>query len=263
MGVVISTNSTLAPISFASSIIGFVSFAFTLGTFLKVVWVNLETVSEPAHDVHTMLNNLREELLEERASLKVLKKVNKHRRKFRRKLPESLHELLNVELDEVTVKTMSDTVRAYCRQFQQLERPFLKNGEDGIQQARHRRRGDLSPSPHYEHSAYASPPYEKRAKNRDRGRSRNEDSDDDLYWAQRVKYAPYGLRRRLDWLYHKSNAQALMEQLSRLQTRRISRQVNSMAVMLREYGDSVLHSEDQLGRLEERLNRVVGIRRME
>jgi len=39
MGVVLS-KSVLSPLSLVSVVVGFVGFAFTLGTFLKVLWVN-------------------------------------------------------------------------------------------------------------------------------------------------------------------------------------------------------------------------------
>lgn len=41
MGVAISTQSTLAPVSLASTVIGFVSFAFTVATAVRVFWENV------------------------------------------------------------------------------------------------------------------------------------------------------------------------------------------------------------------------------
>ena len=46
MGVVVSTTATTSPFFLISGIIGMVSFAFTLGTFIKVVWANLTTLTE-------------------------------------------------------------------------------------------------------------------------------------------------------------------------------------------------------------------------
>ena len=43
MGVVISTTA-LSPLSLTSTIIGLVSFAFTVATFIRVVWTSLENV---------------------------------------------------------------------------------------------------------------------------------------------------------------------------------------------------------------------------
>lgn len=266
MGVVVSTNSTLAPISLASTIIGFVSFAFTLATFFRIVWTNLETFGEPQHAVHTYLTTLREELLEERASLRSLKKHQRLRRKNVKKLPNGLRELLALELDEVTIKTMQDSVRHLIKQFEGLEKPFLKDNLDGIQQSRRRsrsrRRADMSPSPHYEHSAYASPP---RAEKRTRSEEREGDrqADDDLYWAQRVQYAPYDFKRRFIWLYNKSSAQDLFATLTRLQTRRIAQQVNIISVLMGEMGHRMFESHDAVNRIDERLNRFVGARRVD
>lgn len=264
MGVVISTNSTLAPISLASSIIGFVSFAFTLATFFKVVWINLETLSEPAHEVHTYLNILREELLEERASLRGLKKVSKKKARPSKRVPPELRDLLALELDEVSLKTMQDNIRHLIRQFEQLESHYLEGHEEGIKQAkkRSRRKTDVSPSPHYEHSAYASPPRgEKRTRSEERENDRR--VEDDLYWAQRVRYARYDLGRRMRWIYDKPTAQTLFGTLSRLQTRRIARQVNTIAVMMGELGPSIFEAQDSMSRMDDRLSRVVGVRRVD
>ncbi|KAI6804549.1 hypothetical protein KC361_g66 [Hortaea werneckii] len=80
MGIYLSTTAT-SPFFLTSGIIGFVSFAFTLGTFIRVLWSNFSTLGEAPHEVHTYLTNLRTELLEERANLKVMKKMcKKHHR---------------------------------------------------------------------------------------------------------------------------------------------------------------------------------------
>ena len=273
MGVVVSTDTVLAPISLASIIIGFASFAFTLGTFLKVVWVNLETFSEHPHTVHTYLTTLRQELLEERASLRVAKKYIRHRRRSGSfgGLPQPLKELLSVDLDDVSIKTMSDTIRHLIRNFEEIERPFLADAEDGITQMTRRRRqnsrrrGDDSPSPHRAHSPTyntSSPPYEKRDKSEERRHADNKEHEDDMFWAQRVRYGKFNTWRRFLWLYKKGHAQRLFDTLSRVQTRRIARQVNGMAVIMREYGDRTVDTHDVVLGIEERLNRVVGLRRV-
>lgn len=263
MGVVISSNSELAPISVASIIIGFASFAFTLATFFKVVWVNLETMSQSSNSVHTYLNTLREEMLDEQASLRVLKKINRHRRRTRRRLPDSLRDLSGVELDEVTLKTLSDTMRHVCREFKELEKPFLQAGEEGIQQAKRRdkarrRRTATSPSSQYGESAY-----EKRERSEERAGRWDEDEDDDLFWAQRVHYGRYNLARRLIWLYKKSKAEDLYEVLNKMQTRRIARQINTVTLLIREYGDHTIDYGETLQRIDDRLSRVVGVRRID
>lgn len=137
MGVVIS-KSTLNPLSFVSTIIGFVSFVFTPGTFLKV---------------HAYLTNLRTELLEEKASIKIMMK--QCRKYHRLAKAEGGETLLGIELDNVTLKKMDDTIKHLMKQFKELEKPFLQPGTagiDGWKDHRHRRRTS-SASPYYEHSA--------------------------------------------------------------------------------------------------------------
>ncbi|KAK6442347.1 hypothetical protein LTR95_001423 [Oleoguttula sp. CCFEE 5521] len=178
MGVVLSTTTELSPLSLASIVIGIISFVFTLDTFLRVVWVNLTTLSEAPHQVHGYLTNLRQELLEERASLRMLKKHTKQRRKHGRE--ES--SIYGIELDEQALKTMSDSVKTLIKRFQAVEAPFLEEGEEGIQQSgkRRSRRRSASRAPYYTHSAYASPEIDKQAD--------SDHEDDDRFWPQRVRY---------------------------------------------------------------------------
>lgn len=271
MGVVVSTHSPTSPFFLTSGIIGIVSFAFTLGTFFKVVWVNIDTLSEAPHEVHSYLTNLRTELLEEKASLRQMRKgMKKHRKQTWR---ESGSSVVGMELDEVTLKTMSDTIRHLIRQFRELEQPFLEPGERGIGDwVNHRKKGrrrnsSVSP-PHYDHAAYSSPP-EKSARSRKRtNHDREEDGaeddvEEDAYWAQRTQYAKFTLKKRFIWLRKKTTAQWLMESLSRAQTRRIARQVAGITVLMHEYGCSTLDLNDTVRRIDERVNRVVGIRRVD
>jgi len=269
MGVVIS-KTELSPLSLVSILIGFISFAFTLGTFLKVVWINLETLGEAPHEVHSYLTNLRTEILEERANLKVMRKNNRRHHRLIEKGSRGVRVDTGVELDEVTLKTMSDTIRHLCRKFRDIEKPFLEEGEAGIEGAsdhrKRRRVNSRSLSPYYQHSAYASPPEKAGARgrsNHDRDRDKDEEDDDDKFWAQRTRYAKYGLKRRIKWLYLKPTAQQLFQDLSRVQIRRIARQVGGITVLTHEYGRPILEIEDMMRRQEERMGRFVGVRRVE
>lgn len=260
MGVVISTGA-LTPLSIVSITIGFISFGFTLGTFLRVVWVNVETLTEAPHEVHAYLTNLRQELLEERASLRMLKKNCKHRKKERNTSHgREVDALMSLELDEQSIKTMSDSVRMLIRRYERLELPFLESGEEGIQQATRRRtskrKGDEAQSPYYTHSAYGS--YEKRPRSPD-----GDMDDEDRFWPQRVNYKRYGLSCRFKWLRRKADAQQLFETLSRLQTRRTARQVGGIAIMMHEYASRMSGSEETMHRIDDRLQNVVGVRRVE
>ena len=217
MGVVVSTTKT-SPFFLTTGIIGIVSFVFTLGTFFKVVWVNLDTLSEAPHEVsmlgdivcgpctdiaqvHSYLTNLRTELLEEKASLK---NMRKGMRKYQRTaLKENGATTVGMELDDVTLKTINDTLRHMITQFKALEQPFLEPGERGIGDAsnhrkRSRRRNSSISPPHYDHAAYSSPP-EKRARSnheRDEEQGAKYEGDEDAYWAERTRYANFTLERR-------------------------------------------------------------------
>ena len=206
MGIVISKDTPTSPFFLATGIIGIISFGFTLGTFFKVVWVNLETLSEAPHEVHSYLTNLRTELLEEKQSLKNMRKGMRKHRKMQRK--EDGGSMVGMELDEVSLKTMNDAIRILIRRFRELEKPFLEPGQPGIgDAANHRKRArrrnsSLSP-PHYDHAAYQSPP-EKSVRARSRARSNydrdkedyaEDEVEDDAYWAQRVNYCRFTLGR--------------------------------------------------------------------
>ncbi|TKA56770.1 hypothetical protein B0A55_12379 [Friedmanniomyces simplex] len=274
MGVTIS-KTALSPLSVLSIIIGFISFAFTVATFLRVLWDNFMTLGEAQHEVHSYLTNLRTELLEEQASLKVMKKNCRRHHRIMDRDGRGSRVDSGVELDEVTLKTMSDTVRHLIKRFKGIEKPFLEPGDPGIggdSQHRKRRRNSRSVSP-YEHSAYNSPP----EKTYTRGRGNAEDSkgprlpryadepvdEDDAYWPVRTKYADYSFRKRMQWIYRKPEAQQLFELLTRVQTRRIARQVGGLTVLVHEYGGASMEMEEVVRRVDERMSRFVGVRRVD
>lgn len=268
MGVVVSTSSTTSPFFLTSGIIGFVSFAFTLGTFLKVVWSNIETMTEAEHEVRSYLTNLRQELLEERQSIRIMRKGMRNHMKHCKR--DGREDLLGIELDDTTLKTMSDSVKSLIKRFRELERPFLEEGEAGIDDAvKHRRNGRRRNSsvdlPRYAHAAYASPSEKNRDRSshdRDGHLATDKDDEDDAFWAQRTKYASYTFSRRLKWLRRKPQAQSMFETLSRMQTRRIARQVGGIAICMHEYGLGTREVQDTIRRIDERVSRVVGVRRV-
>lgn len=263
MGVSVSSGAKISEFSFTTGVIGIVSFAFTLGTFIKVVWVNLETLGEAPHEVHSYLTNLRTELLEEKASLKTMRKG---RRKQQRAWRNGNHDdMSGMELDEVSLRTMDDAVRGLIKRFRALEKPFLEPGEAGIGDAsnhrkRSRRRNSSLSPPYYNHAAYSSPP-EKRPRTRSRARSRtgkdqiDEEAEEEAYWAQRIKYADFTLFKRFRWLSSKSEAQYLFETLSRVQIRRVALQVGGLTVGMHTYGSETLELREAVQRMDERAGR--------
>ena len=87
--------------------------------------------------------------------------------------------------------------------------------------------------------------------------------DDDRFWPQRVNYKRYGLKCRFKWLGRKADAQQLFETLSRLQTRRTARQVGGIAIMMHEYASRMSSFDDTMNRIDDRLQNVVGVRRVD
>ncbi|KAK1041695.1 hypothetical protein LTS16_009470 [Friedmanniomyces endolithicus] len=276
MGVSIS-KTALSPLSLLSILIGFISFAFTVATFLRVLWANFMTLGEAQHEVHSYLTNLRTELLEEQASLKVMKKnCRRHHRMLERGSVGRVDS--GVELDEVTLKTMSDSVRQLIKRFKGIERPFLEPGDPGIgveaQHHRKRRRNNSRSVSPYEHSAYNSPPEKTHARARGEGEAKGPRlpryadeppvvDEEEAYWAVRTKYADYSFRKRMLWIVTKPAAQQLFEVLTRVQTRRIARQVAGLSVLVHEYGCTSVETEEMVRRIEERMSRFVSVRRVE
>nr|POF17080.1 hypothetical protein CFP56_57895 [Quercus suber] len=261
MGVIISTT-TLPPFSIVTGIIGLVSFAFTVGTFLKVVWANIETMLEAPHEVHGYLTNLRQELLEERSSLRYMRKMCRRHTRVGN---------VGIDLDEVSLKTMSDTIRSLMKRFETIERPFLEPGEEGIKEITHhnsggakrdrrkRSRGD-SASPYYTHSAYA--PTEKGPRGRYGEEVYDEEEPADPFWAQKTQYGQYSLVKRIKWIWYKPDAQSLMAALTRTQVRRIARQVGGMVMVNYESQKDTDDMHETVRRIDERMSRFVGVRRV-
>ncbi|KAF7197758.1 hypothetical protein HII31_00847 [Pseudocercospora fuligena] len=273
MGIILSTTR-YAPFSLVTGILGIIGFIFTLGTFFKVLWTNFTTLGEAPHEVHALLTNLRTELLEEKASIRIMRKQSKKwRKQFKSSDLEGESGFLGIELDEVTLKTMGDSVKWLVRRFRELERPFLETGEEGIMGERKRRRaGSEGGSPYYEHSAYAPPHTEKgngRSRSQRRRRStrldvsEDDEENDSAFWAQRVQYCDFTLKKRFMWLQKKSEALSLYDALTRVQVRRTARQVGGMSYLMHEYGDKSCRTEVAIRRIEERLNNIVGVRRVD
>lgn len=255
MGVTLSTHSTLAPISLASTIIGFISFAFTVTTWLRVFWENLHTLFEAESEIHGYLSNLRIEIWEEKASLRQLRRHNKDYGHSGRKGKARVH----LRLDDVTIRSMQDIVRHLTRRFKKLEAPFLEENT-----ATGRRRP--TSYPYARESGSWEDDHKSGARRRGHRRApegqQDLDEEYDEDWANN-EYCNITLAKRFVWLRRRSEAINLTEALSRLQTRRIARQVGELTVTLYEYGDMIEDIRDDMQGLTGRLNRVVGIRRVD
>jgi hypothetical protein len=247
MGVTLSTNSTLSPISLASTIIGFVSFSFTIATLLRVFWGNIAALTNAHDEIHDYLSSLRVQLYEERQSLRTLRRHNKEwgQRRRPRGIPRPA-------IDDLTLRAMQDTLRRLTRRFKALERVFLDQNTIG---GRRRYRRSFSPSP--------APRHNWDSEKGVRSKEREDLDDEDDPRTQRDDYCSITLGKRILWLRRRSDALAIIEAVSRLQTRRTARQVGEMAVALHEYEGSMEDLDESMQQIQARFSKIVGIRRVD
>ncbi|KAF2090917.1 hypothetical protein K490DRAFT_62249 [Saccharata proteae CBS 121410] len=231
MGVTLSTESSLAPISLASILVGFISFAFTFATFLRVTWQNYITILSASNQIHDLLGNLKQGLYEERAHLRRVRKLQRRRNTYGTSAydKENIGVRLGGDGDDIATKVMRDAIRHMISEFRGLERPFLKD-DDG------RRYHDVR-----------------------NGEGFAEEDEDDYYLSE---YRPCGLRERWLWLRSKGDVEHLFGALTRLETRRMAKEVGEATLVLSRLGRDLQDVDDRLYELEQRLSRVVGIRRV-
>ncbi|CAD0101126.1 unnamed protein product [Aureobasidium mustum] len=247
MGITLSTHTTLAPLSLASTIIGFVSFSFTLATLLRVFWGNITTILNAHDEIHDLLNSLRVQLYEERESLRNIRRHNKEWRKRGR-----CKGLPLPRLDDLAIRSMQDTLHHLTRKFKELERPFL---DQHSASGRRRYRKTFSPIPS---DTWDS---EKGLRSQELEWDRELDDEDDPRTHGDVS-CNVTLGKRILWVRQRTDVLAIIKAVSRLQTRRTARQVGEIAVALYEYGDTIEDMDEGMQEIEARLNHVVGIRRV-
>ncbi|KAG9939307.1 hypothetical protein KCV02_g5137, partial [Aureobasidium melanogenum] len=224
MGVTLSTHTTVSPLALASTIIGFVSFSLTLATLLRVFWGNITTVFNAHDEIHDLLSSLRVQLYEERESLRNIRRHNKEWRKRGRSRGLPLP-----RLDDLAIRSMQDTLHHLTRKFKALERPFL----DQHSTSGHRRyRKTFSPLPG---DSWDS---EKGLRSQELEWDRELDDEVDPRIHGDVS-CNVTLGKRILWVRRRTDVLAIIEAVSRLQTRRTARQVGEIAVALYEYGDTI------------------------
>ena len=108
-------STKLAPISYASSIVGFTSFAFTFFTFVRVFWETILTLWFAPKQMMAILDNLRIEIHNERAYFRSALRRTKSRSRSVKKYHE----------DVAPLKILNATVKRIHREFIRLEEPFL------------------------------------------------------------------------------------------------------------------------------------------
>ncbi|MCJ1235571.1 hypothetical protein MMC14_003542 [Varicellaria rhodocarpa] len=185
----------LAPISYASSIIGFISFFFTFLTLLRVFWASLSTLFAAPSEAHDYLDNLRQELFELGEDLRRARR----RHHSRRSQGDGEKDLFTTKASRRSVETgalrvLSDSLKHVTRDFHRLERPFLDDADGGGGRA------DIDPDIHTPWSHYNL----------------------------RVRYCDMDLGHRIAWLQRRGKVVALAERVNRMQTRRIACEVNNL-----------------------------------
>ena len=114
----------LAPISLGSSIVGFISFAFTFLTLIRVFWDAIITIFSAPTEARDILDNLRQELYELREALKHARKKHKGEK----------DEWKEAGADRTPLRVLQDTVKHMSRDFRILERPFLQKSRQPIEE---------------------------------------------------------------------------------------------------------------------------------
>jgi hypothetical protein len=156
--------------------------------------------------------------------------------------------------EEAALRVMRVTVRDLIISFRELKEPFLKaefQQQDSAQWSQN------SPS----HSSYYP---EKHPDTEDR-------SDDDSPGASHMRatnrlgheYRKCGFKERWIWVRRKASVLNLSSVLSRVEVRRTAHEVGEVLSMVSDIGRDLEDMQHRMHALEGRLNRVVGVRRVE
>lgn len=295
MGITVS-HTNYAPISLISASIGFVSFAFTLGTFLKVFWANLGTFAAAPQEINDFLSTLKQGLLEQRRHLrrsrrriKNIKRDHSHgpgarsasdeeygrgysssggKRRIRSSrrtggadARKNMHFDRNIQSlrsagEEDALRTLRVTLRDLIKSFRDLEQPFLKPEYQQLDSA-HWSKTSASQSPYYpEKHVQAS--------------AQHQFSDDDSPHASHMRatnrlgheYKKCGFKERWLWVRRKADVVNLSSVLSRVEVRRTAHEVGEVLSMVCNIGRDLEDMQYGVQALEGRLSRVVGVRRV-
>ena len=294
MGVTVS-HTAFSPLSMISTIIGFISFTFTLATLLKVSWSNLATFNAAPEEIKDTLSSLKQGLLEERRHLRRVRKRlrnvrrdqshgpsarsdseeyhgeygsgktgNESRKRSRRGRGGGKRRTMHFDRDmqsmrssgeEEALSVMRVTIRDLSQKFRDLEYPFLKPEYQSQNSAQWSTQSSPFPS---EKSTYAAQYYPH-------------SDDDDSPPASHMRnsnrlgleYANCDLQRRWLWVRRKADVINLSTVLSRVEGRRTAHEVGEVFSMVSDIGRDVEDLRGVLEGVEARLNRVVGIRRVD
>ncbi|KAH7138614.1 hypothetical protein B0J11DRAFT_610129 [Dendryphion nanum] len=298
MGVTVS-HSTLAPISLVSTIIGFISFGFTLGTFFNVFWSSIVTIKNAPNQITDYLSSLKEGLLEERHHLRrVRRRLRKWERPgdtigrgpgFRRPSRGGGGGGMGAGSGGSRSQSRGRKKRHSDRAFFERDiQSFRSAGEDAalrtqriavrdmIRQSRAIEYPFLRPELQNQTSIQwsATPTYSTSyPPNHDGEKHEYTAYDDDDYGPEGnmpfssarfgSEYRICGLRERWVWLRRKSDVISLSEGLSRVETRRIAHETTEVLMAISDIGRDLEDMREGMAMLEGRLSRVVGVRRVD
>jgi hypothetical protein len=287
MGITVS-HTNYAPISLISALIGFISFTFTLGTFIKVFWSNLGTFAAAPHEINDYLSSLKQGLLEERRHLRRSRRrlrnikrdqshgpgarsesddnyAHNHGRNSRKRQRRSsggrkhpMHFDRDVQSmrssgEEEALRVMRVTLKDLINSFQEIEQPFLK--------AEYQQQGSAQ---------WSQPPDLQSPYHPEKRPNAQHYSDDDSPGASHMwatnrfghEYRKCGFNERWMWVRKKASVLNLSSVLSRVEVRRTAHEVGELLSMVCNIGRDLEDMQQGMYALEGRLSRVVGIRRV-
>lgn len=195
-----------------------------------------------ATEIDDILTNLRQSLYEERTYLRRARLYTRKRRQSAAARGDKRGRTEKDELGpEAAYQAMSTLIKHMIVRFKAIERRYLVDGIDR-RQRRRREKDDEGAL------GYSS------------GIGEDEQADY-LYAANR--YRNCGFSERVSWVRHKGQAKGLMDDLQKMEVRRIGMQVSHMLMNMRDLGTNLEDALDGVDRLEQRMGRVLGVRRVE
>jgi hypothetical protein len=199
-------------------------------------------------EIEDILTNLRQALYEERSNLRRARIHVRRRRQSAGGRGEKLDPQGREGLaQEDAIQAMSTGVKDMIKSFKSYERPFIV---EGLKDPRRRksdkeRWGDDT-------QGYSS------------GGLGEDEHADYLYAPNRYKHC--GFKERLIWIRYKSRVVGLTDAVMRFQVRRIGIQTTRINQQLRELSHHFEDFDDRLDsldRMEQRLSRIVNVRRVD
>ena len=207
--------SSQASLSLASTVVGFISFAFTFLTLLRVTWTNLQALGEAPSEIKYAFANLRSALHEEREHLRHTARYQRRQRSHsgrrnsnsnresKRSSADPMEQAkAYLGSDEITAqwRVLNDTVKRLCAQFHEIERPFLR---------------DATSQPG--------------SGDGDEEKWRDWREEERKYGGEQYinDYSDMTLNHRILWLWKKSEVMGIRDSLTNLKIRRISQEVTA------------------------------------